>query len=382
VAAQGLFLEQQNNPGWGEAAEIVLREALEGDPNMVDAMNWLGNALQIQGKTDEADALLEHAFEIDPLSPTIASNLARLIAEEGDILRAELMLLRLIDLPDPSRRPFLALRQLYAQTGQLVKMNAIAKRGAVALVYVYYGLQLNYALLGQWQLVDAWVERTNRDFPEHWFAGFNLANVSMWSGDYGEAVRILNRELAASGQNLDDLNEYFSYYLGLNQALSGDYAAAVDTLEGIYADGDKDMFFGEEIESGGPHCLAWSYLRLGDQGKANALLQRVEKQLGSRLARLPESYSAWWHLSATTALLQGDRDLALDRLERAIDAGWRGYYLIHHSPIWESVAQDARYQALMAGVKADVDRQRAEVERIDAEEDFPALLDRVRASRQ
>ena len=35
----------------------------------------------------------------------------------------------------------------------------------------------------------------------------------------------------------------------------------------------------------------------------------------------------------------------------------------------------------MAEVKADVDRQRAEVMRIDAEEDFPALLDKVRASR-
>ena len=32
----------------------------------------------------------------------------------------------------------------------------------------------------------------------------------------------------------------------------------------------------------------------------------------------------------------------------------------------------------MAEVKADVDRQHAEVERIDAEEDFPALLEEVR----
>jgi len=34
----------------------------------------------------------------------------------------------------------------------------------------------------------------------------------------------------------------------------------------------------------------------------------------------------------------------------------------------------------MAEVKADVDRQQAEVERIDAEVDFPALLDQVRAA--
>jgi hypothetical protein len=35
----------------------------------------------------------------------------------------------------------------------------------------------------------------------------------------------------------------------------------------------------------------------------------------------------------------------------------------------------------MADVKAELDRQRIEVEKIDAEEDFPAKLDRVRSSR-
>ena len=36
----------------------------------------------------------------------------------------------------------------------------------------------------------------------------------------------------------------------------------------------------------------------------------------------------------------------------------------------------------MAQVKADVDRQRAVVEEIDAEEDFQALLERVRGSKR
>jgi hypothetical protein len=36
----------------------------------------------------------------------------------------------------------------------------------------------------------------------------------------------------------------------------------------------------------------------------------------------------------------------------------------------------------MSEVKADVDRQAEEVDRIDAEEDFPALLDAMIASRR
>ena len=72
----------------------------------------------------------------------------------------------------------------------------------------------------------------------------------------------------------------------------------------------------------------------------------------------------------------------LDRLERALRAGWRQYYVMRHDPRWAALADNPRYRALMAEVKADVDRQRAEVERIDAEEDFPALLDQVRATQQ
>jgi hypothetical protein len=36
---------------------------------------------------------------------------------------------------------------------------------------------------------------------------------------------------------------------------------------------------------------------------------------------------------------------------------------------------------MMAEVKADVDRQRLEVEKLDAEEDLPALVDEARARR-
>jgi hypothetical protein len=78
----------------------------------------------------------------------------------------------------------------------------------------------------------------------------------------------------------------------------------------------------------------------------------------------------------------GDQELALDRLEQAVRAGWREYYIRQHDPRWAALKDNPRYQALMAEVKADVDRQRAEVEHIDAQEDFPALLDRVRAARQ
>ena len=54
----------------------------------------------------------------------------------------------------------------------------------------------------------------------------------------------------------------------------------------------------------------------------------------------------------------GNVTLAMERLERAVDAGWRNYYIRHHDPRWASVQDHSRYVALMATVKADIDRQR------------------------
>jgi hypothetical protein len=52
-----------------------------------------------------------------------------------------------------------------------------------------------------------------------------------------------------------------------------------------------------------------------------------------------------------------------------------------NDPYWASLESDPRYRALIATVKADVDRQRAEVERIDATDDFMARIDAALAAR-
>ncbi|UCC14853.1 MAG: hypothetical protein JSW21_02545, partial [Gammaproteobacteria bacterium] len=85
---------------------------------------------------------------------------------------------------------------------------------------------------------------------------------------------------------------------------------------------------------------------------------------------------------ALSGLLSGDRQAALDRLQRAIDAGWSDYYLSHHDPRLQSLSEDPRYRQMMMDVKADVDRQREDVTSIESEDELPALMERVRAMRR
>ncbi|MGD9292905.1 MAG: hypothetical protein PVJ48_08500, partial [Gammaproteobacteria bacterium] len=96
LAARGLYLQQKRDPDWA-GAEEVLRQALKADPNMVDAMNWLANPLSMLGRGAESDAIMMRAYEIDPLNPTIAGNVAMRLARRGEVDPAEQMLLRLTE---------------------------------------------------------------------------------------------------------------------------------------------------------------------------------------------------------------------------------------------------------------------------------------------
>ena len=88
------------------------------------------------------------------------------------------------------------------------------------------------------------------------------------------------------------------------------------------------------------------------------------------------------HYCAETALLRDDRERALELLGQAVTAGWREYYIRQHDPYWAALENDPRYRALMARVKADVDRQAVEIARLDVTEDLVAKVDAAVAERR
>jgi len=164
-------------------------------------------------------------------------------------------------------------------------------------------------------------------------------------------------------------------------ARGGDYAAAIEALEPVV-----DVEFpGRTVISGsfinGAHALAFSYMHTGADAKANRLLAAEARECSRQRAdgRLRDSFDL--HRCAETELLLGDVEQALAGLKKAVEAGWRDYYLHERDPLWTSVASDPRYRALTLKVKADVDRQRAEVSRIDARERFMEKLDAAIAAK-
>jgi len=383
LAARALYLSQKDDPDWA-VAEIVLRDVLAKEPNMVDALNWLAVALSIQGKHAEAESTMEKAARLDPLHGAIAINVATASARRGDFETAERRLLRLLELPQSGFGTYWELENHYRRVGRLRDMNALSRRQVLELDNArYYGLIDSYALLGLWDQSSYWAERMKADDTAYLWSKFASSFVPWYRGRYQEALDEWDKALAGIGSTLAEMPRMGALLYGELQALAGDFDGAIETLQPLIGP-PKPVIYAEMhwAETPALHALAWSYQQAGLPEKGRTMLESLERQLleTERLGLLHVSNDLFFF--ARNALLMGDHELALARLRRAVAAGWREYYVEVSDPRWAGLRDSPDYQALLAEVRADVDRQRAEVERIDAEENLPTLLDQARAARR
>ena len=375
-----------SNPPNPVAAEKAAREVLAQDPNMTDALLWLSGALEKQGREDERISLMQRAARLDPMDGRLAGSLAHDMAERGEFDEAIAHLRRGLEQPKPGYYFYLVLRDLLTLTGRLVELNEVAREQALRLHGPHHiGLALSSALLGNWTSAAYWLARTQRDFPGFRYESASGPILFAWQGHFAEAVTTFQAGLEARGEPLARIDQQLVIFYGTLLARAGEHRRAIEVLGPVV--GFEDDRLGLQYAAwqmpqwDGRHALAWSYLRSGTAEKAAPLLAAVARQCLEREAIGQLRRSDWLHYCAENALLIGDRAQALARLERAVAAGWRSIYLREHDPYWASLRDDPRYRKLMREVKADVVRQRAEVEALGPEKDFVVELDAAMAAR-
>jgi len=376
LAARGLYFSQQPS-GDLDAAEAALRAALQGDPNMVDAMNWLSGVLGRKGEQQEAEKWNARAYALDPFNSAITANLAHKYWANGNPERAESLLLPLIDLPDLPMQAPMTLWTLYSDTGRLVEANRMAKMILGKGSWPVWFLAQNYAVLGEMETAADLVTMSVLENPNiTWTrSGWLQAQTPYWKGDYQEAVDQMREAMAANDIAPEALAPELRQFYGINLALAGDSAAAIDTLAKVLPDAGEWKEVDGVYTVDAYQALAWSYRHAGMPEASRELLETLKNMCEQYSDSVAMIKSSDYYLVARNYALMGNTDLALDQLEKAVAAGWSEYNIQRHDPRWAALADDTRYQAIMAGVKADVDRQRDAVARIDAGEGFSALHD-------
>ena len=381
LAAQGLLLLRRREYA---AAELPLSKALSIDPNLVGARNWYANSLGGQNKNAEAFAQWEQALERDPLDPVLNTNLANRYVARGDFHRAETQLKRLLNLPTPPQMAYTSLFHMYDTYGRYVEMIDAGKQWILVHAvpesephYYYAFLAYGYARLGMTDTAEYWQDRAESVRPVDVGTWMRRTYLYRLQGKFDAMEETLFSVVKQQGFDLDRMPPFITRVVGSIRILSGETDDGVRLLESTY-DLEKLALQGfGQIDF--LQMLAYGYDKIGDKQRAKELLEIIAIGIDSMQQDGRGRDPGTLVLVATNYAVAGEHDAAVAALDIAVASGYRGYFYILHDARWYDLRDDQRFRNLMAGMKADIDAQRARVEEIDATDDFEVLLEQALA---
>lgn len=385
-AIRGLLMSFRGDHEQGAAS---IRHAIQLDPSLGIAYNWLTFALENQGLIVEAGTVQERGMEVDPLNPPLVVNVATRESHAGNFERAEQLLLRLVNLPEPPTMAIGELLGMYDAWGRFTDAIALAKELALSgaptgNIAALNNLAWAYGQLGMTEDADYWKERVLEQVQS------NLQTLDL-------TYHLLKTRDADSplGRNLKQLVDQTEFREGEHNPWTLAQFGMINIQLGDFQKGSKQLEYGIRLYQGaasgeGPaasvdasailgspadivfalHLLAFSYQQVGRDDDAVDILQQLTDEFEM-------DDNALHHA------LMGNTERALEALRATVNNGpakYYGpgkYYEIINEPAWAGVIELPEFQDLLAEVKEEVERQRMQVEAADAEHDFRAEYERL-----
>lgn len=314
------------------AAAIVLKHALELEPNLPNAKLWYGNALAGSGRVREARAWHEAMAAQDQLNPVLQTYLGvdALLAADSD--GATRHLRRAIELDDTYAEPY----------WQLALQEQFRGRLAEAIAFLS--------------------EVRGRPGQSNWTA-LNAAYVYLLAGDAASAERELEGAPGISPLNRLEAMIWVRWLQGrigeMRNAVDGIQVsgfsarrrAALSARVSLFDGRDDEarrlyeQIFSGWVDHGDPyfrawcphldlgHFTAWVALQAKDSPLRLAAIDAYARQLdryASGGMRLP----VLTYQRAVVAALRGDVDTARRHLEAAMLEGWLDVSALRRDPVW------------------------------------------------
>jgi serine/threonine protein kinase/tetratricopeptide (TPR) repeat protein len=232
------------------------RRALEIDPELADAHNWLGAGLLTLGKVDEAIASISEAIRLEPDNGQAYQSLGRAYwVGQGDFAKAIPAFRKAIELNPEAGYSYLQLGLLLAWQGQYAEAEAVCRR-AVELQDQYISGNAGLQVVG---------------------ANARLGYVFYLQGRYQDAIREYERGLAFVGSSDHALKERTSIEMMMK--------------------------------------LGAAYFRWGKMDDATRFFDRALKAFDQRVAKGADDPYTRYYIACLLAM-RGDTDRAFDALER------------------------------------------------------------------
>jgi len=327
--------------GDAEASIDALVRALEINPNLIDASNWLQSTLREQGQMRSALEILTKIAERDPLYRPAFSNAMMLFNAFGRSDEAQQLIDR-IEAFDPDNPDlFLARATNYMYSGRmgegLKEMEERAKLGemsGVANMFIGAGL-----------IQTGQAERA-LDEGSAFLRPGALYNV----GRVDEAI-----ELAYEHARAGNPFSLFSMLVRENRAKE-----MVDYLEERWP--SLAAFAAENPGGDGGYSImldiALAYRAVGNYARADEALQFSQRRL-DLLTEQGVDFSGLWYNKAAQHALLGNVDAAFEYLDKAVDGGVSSPVdPYEQSPEFEALFEDQRFPVVRAKMLANFNASR------------------------
>jgi len=305
-----------------EAAIQHARKALAVNPNYIDAMNWLSNALWALGRDEETDEIFERMLVTDPRSTVVRRAYATGLMQRGRFEEAHAIADQIIELSPRAGY------SLHAQISYMCEGNVAET--------LYWALRApggvgagNFRLIDSLSAVGLYDEARRLARNSHWIE----VSEGRWDDAVRNARERLRRHPDSAGANSDTahvllLAGYFEEALAL-------YERALE----LSPEARPFLWYGPFYMT----HLAFLRRQAGDEEGAQAAAATVRQAVAERGAGdtrwLPDVYEAF------IAAFDHDPDRAVAALAAAVRHGLRSRYVIE-DPLFDDFHNDARFVAV------------------------------------
>jgi tetratricopeptide (TPR) repeat protein len=179
-----------------EGADREFKRALQLDHNYAPAHHWYSMYLALKGRKQEALVEAEKAYEVDPLSPVVGANLAKILHEAGEDDRAIEQAKKTLDV-DPDSAVTHAVLAIIYQDQQKYEQSITESKTALHLGGApgeMRGLMgYAYAASGNRAEAENMIAELNRLLPGHTHAALDLAVVFSALGEKESTLHWLEK---------------------------------------------------------------------------------------------------------------------------------------------------------------------------------------------
>jgi TolB-like protein/DNA-binding winged helix-turn-helix (wHTH) protein/Tfp pilus assembly protein PilF len=355
--ARGLLAYGENRP---DDALQAFAHAHQLDPHNAGSLAMHGRVLYWLGNHREAAAMTRLALQKDPLNTGVIHNHAAILTQLGEFGEAERWLRRAMemDLGDHDLNTLWTMAGLKYAAGQHLEAVrwyelGIEQGNPHSLVRT----QLGWALLelGELARSRAWIEEGLAKAGDPLGQLDSLVAWHYFQGDVGGAaksVRIYDERFPGHVK--------MPAFRAFAALLQGDAATAIREYESLAGQDSDRLHHPWDMMYGHWHALHLARARqlAGQHDAADLTLAEAERRLAiyARQAGMPAMVA---YFRAAIASLRGHRDLALEHLAKANQAGWRRHAQVRHSPLFAGLQDDARLEVLLTAVQQSLSGERA-----------------------